>query len=269
MKLREEAVDIAVDDGHIEGTLVMPRQSRDHAPGLLFVHGWNGYQQQYLERARLVAALGCVCLTFDLRGHKGRQSQYETVTREHNLHDVLAAYDVLAGNDAVDPERMALIGSSYGAYLGAIATELRPVRWLALRVPAIYKDAGWDVPKRELHKDSGFVDYRQRVHRPADNRALRACAAFHGDALVIESECDSTVPHPVIASYIGALANAHSLTHRVIEGADHGLSQAAWKQTYTDLLVTWLKEMTAPARGAPTEQPQAVAAAATRLPEES
>ena len=35
-------------------------------PGILFVHGWGGSQEQYLVRAREIAELGCVCLTFDL-----------------------------------------------------------------------------------------------------------------------------------------------------------------------------------------------------------
>ena len=46
------------------------------------------------------------------------------------------------------------VGSSYGGYLAAILTTLRPVRWLALRVPALYQDEGWDVPKKQLHKVS-------------------------------------------------------------------------------------------------------------------
>jgi uncharacterized protein len=68
------------------------------------------------------------------------------------------------------------------------------------------------------------------------------------------------VPPPVAASYVAAFANAHSLTYRAIEGADHGLSRPPWKKAYTDLLVTWLKEMTVVARDARPEQPQAVVA---------
>ena len=46
-----------------------------------------------------------------------------------------------------------------------------------------------------------------------------------------------------MANYIAALANAHSLTYRVIEGADHGLSEERWERAYTELLVNWLSEM--------------------------
>jgi pimeloyl-ACP methyl ester carboxylesterase len=145
----------------------------------------------------------------------------------------------------------------------------QPVRWLALRAPAIYKDRDWGLPKRKLHLDPDFGHYRMRAHPAGDNRALDACAHFHGDVLVVESQHDVIVPHPVIASYVGAFTNARSLTYRLIEGADHGLTQERWKQAYTDLLITWLKEMTASARGAPPTQPQAVGTAAARLPEES
>jgi uncharacterized protein len=266
MTLRHEAVDIEVDGQQIGGTIVFPELSRESGPGVLFVHGWGGSQAQYLARARVLAAFGCVCLTFDLRGHERTLSRQDTVTREDNLCDVVAAYDVLARYGVVDGARIALIGSSYGAYLGAIATTLRPVQWLSLRAPAIYKDAGWNVPKRELHRDPEFAEFRRRVQRPSDNRALDACARFRGDALVVESQDDSIVPRPVVASYVAALTSAHSLTHRVIEGADHGLSRQAWKEAYTELLVSWLKEMTA---RSPAGQPRAVTAASRRLPEES
>ena len=267
MKVRDEALAIQVDGQAIDGTLLIPEGVEGRPPGVLFLHGWGGCQEQYLDRARRIAALGCVCLTFDLRGHEATQAQQETVTRAENLRDVLAAYDALARCGKADRRRMALVGSSYGAYLAALLTLQRPVRWMALRAPALYKDTGWDVPKRKLHQDPDFEAFRRREVSPAENRALAACANFHGDALLVESENDQVMPHPVIANYVAALSNAHSLTYRVIDGADHGLTSAEWKQAWTDLLVTWMREMTAPARGDVQAQPQAVATAAADLPE--
>ena len=66
--------------------------------------------------------------------------------------------------------------------------------------------------------------FRRREVRADENRALRACAEFRGDVLIVESEHDVIVPHPVIANYVAAFAQAHSLTSRVIKGADHGLA---------------------------------------------
>ncbi|MDB5839057.1 MAG: alpha/beta fold hydrolase [Herminiimonas sp.] len=240
MPTHDQKIGIAVDDGHIAGTIVTPAVL---VPGVLFVHGWGGSQEQYLARAREIAALGCVCLTFDLRGHAGTRPQQETVSRENNLRDVLAAYDVLAGHRNVDPSAIAVVGSSYGGYLAAILTAMRPIKWLALRVPALYMDSDWETPKRQLHRDQDLSAYRQRLVPAAENRALRGCAAFHGDVLVIESERDHVIPHAAIASYLEACTHAHSLTYRVIEGADHGLSEESSQRAYTSLLVNWLTEM--------------------------
>jgi hypothetical protein len=63
--------------------------------------------------------------------------------------------------------------------------------------------------------------------------------------LLVESECDQIVPHTVLASYLQAFLQAHSLTYRIIDGADHGLSDEASQRAYTALLVGWLGEMIA------------------------
>src|SRR5215212_9673598 len=176
MTTRDESIDIAVNDQRIAGTLVTPDTL---IPGVLFVHGWGGSQEKYLERARQIAALGCVCLTFNLRGHGDTEPQHETVTREDNLRDLMAAYDVLARQPIVDRASIAAVGSSYGGYLAAILTSLRPVRWLALRVPALYRDEDWSLPKQQLKK-YGLAAYRRLAISPYENRALGACAGFRG-----------------------------------------------------------------------------------------
>jgi len=242
---RDEHLEITVGGTAIDGTLVSPRRA---APGVLCVHGWGGSQEQYLARARAIAALGCVCLTFDLRGHAATQAARDRVTRADNLADTLAAYDVLAGQPHVDRDALAVVGSSYGAYLGALLTAERPVRWLGLRAPALYEDGGWELPKAELAKHQDLRAYRGCKLATDANRALRACCAFRGDVLIVESELDQTVPHQVIENYFAACKSARSLTRQLVKGADHGLSTPDMQRAYTELLVSWLHEMFAGAR---------------------
>ena len=261
MPTLDSKVEIAVGGDHIAGTLIAPATT---VPGVLCVHGWGGSQQQYIARAREIAALGCISLTFDLRGPARTEHQHEEVSREDNLRDVLAAYDELVSHPAVDADSIAVVGSSYGGYLAAILTALRPVRWLALRVPALYQDSGWELPKKQLHKEADLHAYRRRVVHPKDNRALHACAKFKGDVLIVESEHDDIGPHRTIENYVEACTHAHSLTYRVISGADHGLTHAPAQRAYTDLLVNWLTEMVFGARaGANVAQGSARTGAAT------
>jgi dienelactone hydrolase len=240
MSTFEQEVKIEVDDDRIAATFVSPGTL---VPGVLFVHGWGGSQTQYLARARDVAALGCVCLTFDLRGHASTQRHFETVSRAQNLHDVFAAYDCLCRRPHVDPGAIAVVGSSYGGYLAALLSKERPIQWLALRAPALYEDPGWESPKLQLHKDQDLHRYRRNRVRAQDNRALRACQDFEGDLLLIESECDAIVPRPVLTSYREAATNARSLTYRCLAGADHGLTGDSDQNAYTAVLKAWLKEM--------------------------
>ena len=245
MPTRDDPLDIAVDDQHIAGTLVTPGTL---IPGVLFVHGWGGSQEQYVARARDIAALGCICLTFDLRGHAKTRSQVETVTREDNLRDVLAAYDALLHQRGVDASSIAVVGSSYGGYLASILTSLRSVRWLALRAPADYKDSDWTLPKGQLRKRQELDAYRRLTVKAGESRALAACAAFKGHVLIVESERDTIIPQQVVANYRAAFTSTASLTVRVLDEADHSLSTDEMQKTYTTVLVAWLKEMIGRAR---------------------
>lgn len=236
---------LAVDGERLAGTVLTPAR---RLPGVLFVHGWGGSRLHDLVRAREVAGLGCVCLTFDLRGHEHTVAQRETVTREQNLRDLLAAYDWLAARPDVDPEAIAVVGLSYGGYLAALMTAMRPVRWLALRSPAIYPDEGWSLPKRALHSEFDIMAYRARVLRPQDNRALAACERYRGEALVVAAENDVIVPRAVTDSYVAAFRHVRSLTVRTLMGADHALSEKPAQKAYTRLLVRWLTEMVMGAR---------------------
>jgi pimeloyl-ACP methyl ester carboxylesterase len=242
MATRDEALEIGVAGERIAGTLIVPDT---RMAGVLFLHGWGGNQTQYAARAREIAALGCACLTVDMRGHAATVREKAKVTREDNLSDALAAYDRLAAEHAVDRDRIAVIGSSYGGYLATILTELRPVRWLALRAPALYKDSEWDLPKLALRHAQRLEDYRRLALVPEANRALRAVAAFEGDVLIVGSENDTIVPHEVFANYRNACKKARSLTCRTIAGADHGLTDPACREAYTRLLVNWISKMVA------------------------
>lgn len=239
MAATTEYIDLAVGGEHIAGTILAPRR---RMPGILFVHGWGGSQERDMLRGRHIAGLGCICLTFDLRGHEKTLEQKQTITRAQNLQDLLVAYDRLIQHPGTDPERIAIIGTSYGGYLAAILTTLRPVRWLAMRVPALYWDEEWEVPKQQLDRPR-LMAYRRSRLGPADNRALAACAAFRGDVLIVESEHDEHVPHTTIMNYRSSFTRAHSMTHRIIDGADHALSSERCQEAYTSILTGWIGEM--------------------------
>lgn len=246
-------LDLDVGGEVLEGTILTPARL---IPGVLFVHGWGGSQDQDMRRAEDIAQMGCVCFTFDLRGHAKTELRRMSVTRDDGLADVLAAYDFLVSQPMVDKNAIAVVGTSYGGYLATLLTALRPVHWLALRVPALYPDTDWQKPKALLDRRK-INQFRNRFRGYRKNRSLEACAKFRGDVLIVESEHDTVVPHPTIASFIAAFTSANSLSYRVIKGGDHALRDEKVRKTYHDLLVTWVSEMVRGARRAapPTPAP--------------
>jgi dienelactone hydrolase len=239
VEVKLSTLQIPVEEAEVGATLLTPTG----IPGVLFVHGWGGKQQHNLVRAREAVGLGCVCLTFDLRGHEGWVSMRETVTRPQNLADIIAAYDHLASLPYVDPGAIAVVGLSYGGYLSALLTRERHVAWLALRSPALYRDAHWDAPKVALNREPDLMDYRRSEVAASENRALAACSQYEGDVLLVEAECDTIVPHQVMRNYANAFSRARSVTSRLLRGADHALTVKEHQQAYTRYLIDWLTEM--------------------------
>jgi pimeloyl-ACP methyl ester carboxylesterase len=244
MATNSEITHITVQDQRIAGTFLVPKNK---VPGVLFIHGWGGSQQFDLLRAKSIAGLGCICLTFDLRGHADTQAQQMKVSRDDNLHDVVAAYDCLIAHPSIDTSAVVVVGSSYGGYLAALLTGLRQVQWLALHVPALYRDDEWMLPKRQLNREI-LTAYRLSHVGPEDNRALAACRNFRGDVLIVEAEHDNFVPHSTIMNYRSAFQHSHSLTHRIVDQADHALTNKAAQQAYTTILSNWTTEMVVGAR---------------------
>lgn len=210
------------------------------APGALFLHGWDADRQEMAGPATEAAALGFSCLAYDLRGHGATRAERHGVTPRASLDDATAAFDLLAGAPGVDRGAMAVVGTSFGAWLALMLTARRPVRWLALRVPALYPDACMDRPKDGL--DPRMLErYRRDPPPAAGDRALAAAEAFGGEVLVVWSGNDERLPPDQCRAFRGAFPNASALTVRRIAGADHALGQRRWRAEYRTLLRDWLQ----------------------------
>jgi len=169
----------------------------------------------------------------------------DKVSRADNLEDVLAAYDALAGWPGVDRSAIAMVGTSYGGYLATIATALRPVRSIALRVPALYPDAQWETPKSALDRRT-LDDYRSVRQAPVSNCALQACQAFECDALVLASGNDEILPPASVHCFTDAFVTARSVTQYTIAAADHALTDSTSQMQYAALLLRWIKTHVTP-----------------------
>ena len=230
-----------VDGQKIKGTLIFPKAVKDKNPGVLFIHGWTSSEEGYLPRAQAVAKHGAICLTINLRGHGKSDGSLEELSRKDHLNDVITAYDFLACQKNVDRNRIGVCGSSYGGYLASILSLKRKVKWLVLRVPALYRDSDFNIPTAKLIREDINI-YRQSEIRPKENMALKAVSKFRGDLLLVESEKDEIVPKQTIKNYLQAVNPKITFDHKIMQNADHALTNKKWKLEFIEILSGWFAE---------------------------
>jgi dienelactone hydrolase len=163
----------------------------------------------------------------------------QAVTREDALGQALEDYQRLDHRIGGGP--ITVLGFSFGAYIATyVAAYCQPQR-LVLRSPALYPDEGWTVPKEELDEQA-LEAYRKQFHEASSNGALRCCAKFKGDVLLVDSENDEVIPRTVIASYEAAFGHARSFTRHTLQSADHPLTESSWQKEYQKVVLEWLRK---------------------------
>jgi pimeloyl-ACP methyl ester carboxylesterase len=209
-----------------------PDDSQTDDRGLLFIHGYGSDQSGYFHRAGAASdALGIRCLTFDLSGHGPDAADLQRYSVYDHLRDVVAVYDYLAAT--ARSVRLGACGASYGAYLGVLLSEHRPVQRLLLRAPAVAGNVDFpDAEQVPVPEDLG--------KRPGAFDSLKVLSRFSGGVLVLESEFDEVIPHSQVAAYLDACIQAE---HEVIAGAKHALSEPAWDSVFTDAIIRWFRDL--------------------------
>lgn len=122
------------DGVEVPGVLYLPHQasSQNKAPALVLVHGGPGGQAQvgYSPLTQGLVNHGYVVLDINNRGSSGYgKTFYKMDDRKHgeaDLGDVVASKGMLAATGVVDPQRIGILGGSYGGYMTLAALTLQP-----------------------------------------------------------------------------------------------------------------------------------------------
>lgn len=226
---------------NLSANLIKPENFRKPLPSLIFIHGWKSNQTGNIKRAVEIVKLGFVCLTLDLRGHGESNGNVEEFSRGDHLEDIETAYKYLRDLKEVNPNKIGIIGSSYGAYLAAVAINFLEFEWLVLRVPALYFNDKFNIPTGKLIKEDRNA-FTTSGLTPKNSLALKGVANFSGDILIIESEKDEIIPHSVIENYLNSISDKRKLTYKIIKNARHSLTDEKLDKEYVALLKRWLSD---------------------------
>jgi len=122
------------DGVEVPGLLYMPHQASPQAkaPALVMVHGGPGDQATVAYRAltQALANHGYVVYDINNRGSSGYgKTFFQMDDRRHgeaDLGDVVASKGMLVATGKVDPDRIGILGGSYGGYMVLAALTLQP-----------------------------------------------------------------------------------------------------------------------------------------------
>ncbi|MAF50373.1 MAG: alpha/beta hydrolase [Rhodospirillaceae bacterium] len=179
--IMHEDISFQSDGLKLAGIFHKPDNLEDGArlPAFVIMHGFGGHKDGPAQRwsSSQFPGWGYACMRFDFRGCGESEGPPGVVVPAEEINDCRAAIDYLATRPEVDPDRIGLLGTSYGAIVATSAAAEDG------RAKAVIAQGGWgnsDRFFRELHatpeawaKFSGMLE-EGRAKLAAGEAAARA-----------------------------------------------------------------------------------------------
>jgi hypothetical protein len=144
----EESVTIPSAGLRLSGNVRVPDGVKpgERRGAFLVLHGFgsNKDSSNVMAPTRVLTALGYVTLRFSMRGCGDSEGEFARVICLEQVEDTRNALTFLASHPAVDPRRIAVVGSSFG---GAVAVYTGGVDE---RVAAVISNGGWGDGERKF-----------------------------------------------------------------------------------------------------------------------
>jgi len=146
--VREENVRIESAGLRLSGVVRIPAglQPDERRAAFLVLHGFgsNKDSQNVLAPCKVLEALGYVTLRFDMRGCGESEGEHGRVICLEQVEDTRNALAFLARHAAVAPDRIAVIGTSFGGAVAVYAAGVDP------RIAAVISNGGWGDGERKF-----------------------------------------------------------------------------------------------------------------------
>jgi len=193
MVISERAVSYYSEGDGIAATVFMPDQATQPVPGIVLCHGFTGIKELILpDYARAFAEAGFAALAFDYRGFGGSEGTPGRLVARRQVEDIRNSMTYFGTVEGVDPSRLGLWGTSYGAANVIVA-------------------AGQDQRAKCVVAQVGFADggRRSRERPPAESAPFLAMIEAERRKRVLTNESTMVDPlqllsDPETAAFFGS-----------------------------------------------------------------
>ena len=170
---QQETVNFRSAGLRLHGVLSVPDgvKSGEKRAAFLVLHGFgsNSESPTCITPARVLNDFGYVTLRFDMRGCGKSEGEFGRVICLEQVEDTGSALEFLAKHPAVDPDRIGVIGSSFGGAVGVYAGGTNP------RIAAVVSNGGWGHGERKFRGQHPTPEAWARFTKMlADGREHRA-----------------------------------------------------------------------------------------------
>jgi esterase/lipase len=225
----------------MEASLFIP-EGTGPFPAVIILPGFSSNEKRFFDLAEMLRNAHIATLTLNMRGHGESEGELYSTTASDLAKDAIPAYDFLAVRPDIDPARIGISGSSFGAMVGALTSEVRPVKSLLLRAPATYSKKMMITPFKEI-ADNEKTIFRNSQDEVIKSAAIRAIDRYTGNLLVVASGNDDVIPYLIPQMYYDRAINSARREIEILEGAPHSLSPTPeFKAKFNDRALKWFLE---------------------------
>ena len=168
----EQKVRFHSDGFQIAGVLFQPEgAAAESCPGIVMCQGMVGIKEYFWfpQIGRRFAEMGCVALIWDYRGIGESEGEYGRLYPMEQAEDIRNGLTYLETNPKVDPNRLALLGFSFGGGM------VPYVAGVDDRVKCAVSVAGWGDGgrwMRSLRRHGEWLDLLKRIDQDRRTRIL-------------------------------------------------------------------------------------------------
>jgi pimeloyl-ACP methyl ester carboxylesterase len=188
--MNEQKVTIPSAGLRLHGMLGVPAglPGGERRAAFLVLHGFgsNAESGNVTAPTRILSDYGYVTLRFDMRGCGKSEGEFGRVICLEQVEDLGNALDFLAQHPSVDPDRIGVIGSSFGGAVAVYAGGVNP------RIAAVISNGGWGHGERKFRGQHPTPEAWAKFTKMLEEG--RAHRARTGQSLMVHR--DTIVPIP-------------------------------------------------------------------------